>query len=88
MIKYEESFDSLNIQYDHPKIMFGPWSQTLEKTEDVPPFYIILRVHDVFLHNAMFNSGASHNLMPKVIMDSLGLDITRPYNDMFSFDSR
>jgi hypothetical protein len=26
--------------------------------------------------------------MPKVIMDELGLDITRPYKDLFSFDSR
>jgi ribonuclease HI len=40
------------------------------------------------LHNSMLDSGASHNLMPKVIMDELGLDITRPYKDIFSFDSR
>jgi hypothetical protein len=36
----------------------------------------------------MLDSGASHNLMPKVVMDQLGLDITRPYKDLFSFDSR
>ena len=42
----------------------------------------------MFLHNAMFDSGASHNLVPKIVMDSLGLDITRPYKDMYSFDSR
>ena len=41
----------------------------------------------MFLHNTMLDSGASHNLMPKVIMDNLGLDITRPYKDMYSFDS-
>ena len=35
----------------------------------------------------MLDSGASHNLMPKGIMDNLGLDITRPYKDMYSFDS-
>jgi hypothetical protein len=40
------------------------------------------------LHNAMLDSNASHNLMPKVIMDELGLDITMPYKDLFSFDSR
>ena len=45
-------------------------------------------MHDKTLHNAMLDSGASHNLMPKVVMDSLGLDITRPYKDLFSFDSR
>ena len=36
----------------------------------------------------MLDSGASHNLMPKLIMDHLGLQITRPYKDLFSFDSR
>ena len=36
----------------------------------------------------MFDSCASHNLMPKVIMDNLGVDITRPYKDLYSFYSR
>jgi len=35
----------------------------------------------------MLDSGASHNLMPKAIMEKLGLDITRPYKDLYSFDS-
>ena len=35
----------------------------------------------------MIYSGASHNLMPKTIMETLNLDITRPYKDLFSFDS-
>ena len=42
----------------------------------------------MFLHNAMFDSGASHNLIPKIVMDSLGLDITRPYKDLYLFHSR
>ena len=68
--------------------MFGPWAQTSVKSKDVPPFYISLRIHGMFLHNAMFDSGASHNLILKIIMDNLGLDITQPYKDLFSFDSR
>ena len=35
----------------------------------------------------MLDSGASHNLMPKGIMETLNLDITRIYKDLFSFDS-
>lgn len=35
----------------------------------------------------MLDSGASHNLMPKAIMDKLGLSITRPYHDLYSCDS-
>ena len=56
--------------------------------EDVPPFYVTLKIHDLLLHNTMIDSGASYNLMPKEVMDNLGLDITRPYKDLFSFDSR
>ena len=36
----------------------------------------------------MLDSSASHNLMPKVVMDELGLDVTRPYKYIFSFESR
>ena len=35
----------------------------------------------------MFDSGASHNLMPKSVMEKLDLDITGLYKDLFSFDS-
>jgi hypothetical protein len=26
--------------------------------------------------------------MPKVVMEELGLDISRPYHDLYSFDSK
>jgi hypothetical protein len=35
-----------------------------------------------------FGYDASHNLMPKTIMDELGLEIKKYYHDMYSFDSR
>jgi hypothetical protein len=35
----------------------------------------------------MLDLGASHNLMPKAIMEKLGLEVTRPYKDLHSFDS-
>ena len=46
----------------------------------VPPFYVSLNVHEKILHNTMHDSEASHNLMPKAIMESLGLEITRLTN--------
>jgi len=36
----------------------------------------------------MLDSGASHNLMPKSVMEELGLEITNSYHDLYSFDSR
>ena len=51
------------------------------------PFYVSLNIHDKILHNDMFDSGTSHNLMPKSVMEKLDIDITRPYKDLFSFDS-
>jgi len=71
---------------DNLALIFGPALESQSQGSDVTPFYISLRVHDFVLHNAMFDSGASHNLMPKAIMEKLGLDITRKYHDLYSFD--
>ena len=87
MLKVEDSSDTVNLQDHKPTIMFGPRVESSQE-DDVPPFYISLRIHNFFLQNAMLDSGASHNLMPKIIMDNLILDITRPYKDLYSFDSR
>eukprot|EP00253_Pinus_taeda_P017889 PITA_17889 len=70
-------FDMVNVKDDQPEMIFGPASNGESPDSDVPPFYISLRLHDFVLHNAMFDSGASHKIMPKAIMDKLGLDITR-----------
>jgi hypothetical protein len=78
----------MNIQDDHLAILFGPCIEETRDTEDISPFYVSLKIHDMKLHNAMLDSSMSYNLMPKVIMDELGLDVTSPYNDIFSFDSR
>jgi len=36
----------------------------------------------------MLDSGPSHNLIPKTVMEELGVEITRAYQDLYSFDSR
>ena len=40
------------------------------------------------LHNSMLDLGASHNFMPKGVVERLGLDITRTYKYFYSFDSK
>ena len=81
--------DTVNLQEENPKIFIG--SSLAEKTENEasasPPFYITMTVHEQMIHNCLLDSGASHNLMPKVVMEALGLSITKPYHDLYAFDS-
>jgi len=74
--------DILNVQEYHPTIYLGPRLED-EKNDEVPPFYVSLSIHDMKLHNSMLDLGSSHNLMPKVIMEMMGLEITGPYKDLF-----
>jgi hypothetical protein len=59
-----------------------------DKDDSSPPFYTSLNIHDKVLHNCLMDSGASHNLMPKIVMEELLLEVTKAYNDLYSFDSR
>jgi hypothetical protein len=79
--------DTVNLTDDQPKLLFGPEVDGQADNGVVTPFYISLNIHDLILHNAMLDSGASHNLMPKEVMEKLGLEVTRPYKDLHSFDS-
>ena len=81
--------DILELTEDHPTIILGSKIDSVDSDdEEVPPFYMSLNIHDMVLHNAMLDSEASHNLMPKGVVESLGLEITRPYKDLYSFDSK
>jgi hypothetical protein len=67
-------------------MILGP---LLEDGDDSSPhFYTSMNIHDQVLHNCLMDSGPSHNLMPKSVMDELGLEITKTYHDLYSFDSR
>ena len=73
-----ENANTVNLNDDKPELLFGPEVEGKFQEGGVPPFYVSLNTHDKILHNAMLDSGASHNLMPKVVMERLGLEITRP----------
>ena len=73
-----ENNDTVNLNDDQPKLLFGPNIEGRYQEGPVPPFYVNLKIHERILHNAMHDSGASHNLMPKSVMESLGLEITKP----------
>ena len=86
-LQIPENKDDVNVLDDTPELLFGPKVNGKSTYGPVPPFYVSLHIHDKVLHNAMFDSGASDNLIPKAVMEKLNLDFTRPYKDLFSFDS-
>jgi hypothetical protein len=67
-------------------VILGPLTE--DKYDPSPPFYTSLNIHDKVLHNYLMDSGASQNLMTKYIMDELGLEVTKTYHDLYSFDFR
>ena len=78
--------DFVNLQDDKSTVIFGPFVEDID--DSIPPFYLYLNIHDKILHNFLMESGALHNLMSKVFMDELGLEVTREYQDLYSFDSQ
>lgn len=89
MLQHEptsHSIDSMNLQYEKPTVILGPLVE--DRDDSSPPFYTSLNIHDKIMHNCLMDSGASDNLMPKTFMDELGLEITKTYHDLYSFDSR
>jgi hypothetical protein len=78
--------DSINLQDENPTVILCPMVE--DRDDSSPPFYTSLNIHDKVLHNCLMDSWASHNLMPKTVMEELGLGITKSYHDLYSFNSR
>jgi hypothetical protein len=80
------SSNLISLKDENPTITVGP--QIEDGSDASPSFYIYLNDHNKILHNFLMDSGASHNVMPIVVMEEIGLEITKPYQDMYSFDSK
>ena len=82
--------DTVNLHEENRKIFIGsPFVEKIENDASAsPPFYITLTIHELMIHNFLLDLGASHNLMPKAVMEALGLSITKLYHDLYVFDSR
>jgi hypothetical protein len=74
------------LQDEKPAVILGPLVEY--RDDSSPPFYTSLNVYDKILHNFLMGSCASHKLMTKYVMDELGLEITKAYHDLYSFDSK
>jgi hypothetical protein len=80
------SIDLVNLQDEKPAVILGPLVE--DRDDSSPPFYTSLNIHDKVLHNFLMDLGASHNIMPKILMEEIILEITKSYHDLYSFDSR
>jgi hypothetical protein len=85
-IRSKNHSDTVNLTDNQLELLFGPEVDGQTNNGVVTPFYISLNIHDLILHNVMLDLGASHNLMPKAMMEKLGLEVTKPYKDLHSFD--
>jgi hypothetical protein len=83
---YVVTYDVISMQDENLAITVGPHIE--DGSDSSPPFYISLNFHEKILHNCLMDLGASHNVMPKVVMEELGLEITKPYQDLYSFESK
>ena len=82
----QASTNYVNLQDDRPAVILNPMIENCEDSS--PSFYVSLNIRNKILHNCLLDTRASDNLMPKAVMDELGLDITKPYHGLFPFDSR
>ena len=80
------SIDLVNLQDEMSAVILGPLVE--DRYDSSPPFYTSLNIHDKVLHNFLMDLGASHNLMPKIVMEELGLEVKKTYHDLYSFNSK
>jgi len=52
---------------------------TVRPKGKVPPFYIIIENHDVVLHNCLVDTRSANNIMPLLVMEALGMSLTKYY---------
>ena len=78
--------NTTNLTNESPEIELGP--DVDDEAYCIPSFHITMCLHGNLIHNCMLDSGASHNLIPKVIMEELGLEVTNTYHELYIFYSK
>lgn len=68
-----------------PSIMLQ--SEVIHRHQDAP-FYTSLHLGDDIVHNCMPDSGASTNVMPLSVMRQLGVNVHKPYKNVYGLDSK
>jgi hypothetical protein len=66
------------LQADHFRVQY----------DEHPPFFMTLLMNNKSLNNCMLDSGVGANMMSLKDMQQLGLKVTRPYINVYGFESR
>jgi hypothetical protein len=61
------SMDSVSLQDEKPSVILGHMVE--DRDDSSPHFYTYMNIHDKVLHNFLMDSRASHNLVPKTVME-------------------
>jgi hypothetical protein len=72
-------------QHEDPLMVLTSRDRTKEEN---PPFFVSLEINDQWLHNCMYDFGASSNIITKGIMQRLGLKFTRTYHNVCATNFR
>jgi hypothetical protein len=73
---YFVTSDVISLLDEKPTITMGPHIE--DGSDASPPFYISLNFHENIQHKFLMDLGASYNVMPKIVMEEVGLEITKP----------
>jgi hypothetical protein len=89
ILTYKEKVKKiLGLDENEDKLMILPRHEPRGRNGAHSPFYVSLLINDLLLHNCMLDSGASTNVMSLKVMNQLGLQITWPYRNVCTMDSR
>jgi hypothetical protein len=80
------STDSVNLKDDKSAFILGPLVEG--RDDSSPPLYTSLNIHDMLLHNCLMDSWAYHNIMTKIVVEELSLEITKFDHNLYYFESR
>ncbi|KAH9289577.1 hypothetical protein KI387_033694, partial [Taxus chinensis] len=69
-----------------PEVYIG--TSLVKSQLNVDPFFTTLIIKDRLLHNCMFDSGASFNVMPLEVINELNMKVTTSYGKCTTIDSR
>jgi hypothetical protein len=53
-----------------------------------PPFFMTLAMNNKYLNNCLLDTGAGASMMSLKVMHQMGLKVTRPYKNVFGFESK